>query len=88
MHSAESHVSFEFLTNAFFAHLYLNPETVVVALAFDHAVPLLIFAADAGSALNAPAIRAVERRAVAILRDMKTSVGYSAMVSRRNAIYA
>ena len=87
-HSVESQVSFEFFTNVFFAHLYLNPETVVVAFAFDHAVPLLIFAAEAGDAVKAPAIRAVESRAIAILRDMKTPVGYSAMVARRFQIYA
>jgi hypothetical protein len=87
-HSVESQVSFEFFTNVFFAHLYLKPETVVVALALEHAVPLLIFAADAGAGLNPPAMTTAESRAIAILRDMKTSVGYSAMVARRCGIYA
>jgi hypothetical protein len=69
-HSAESHVSFEFCTSVFFAHLYLYPEDVVVALSFEHAVPLLILAADAGAAFNPPAITTAESSAITTLRDM------------------
>jgi hypothetical protein len=65
----ESHVSFEFLTIEFFAHLYLNPETVVIAPAFEQAVPLLIFAA-AGETLMTPEIRAAESTAIPSLRAM------------------
>jgi hypothetical protein len=68
--SVESHVSFEFLTIVFFAHRYLNPETVVVAPDFEQAVPLLIFAAAAGETLMTPEIRVAESRAIPSLRAM------------------
>ena len=63
-------MSFEFFTIVFFAHLYLNPETVVMAFTFEQAVPLLIFAADAGETLIPPEIRAAESTAIASLRAM------------------
>jgi hypothetical protein len=69
-HSVESHVSFEFLTMEFFAQRYLKPETVVVAPTFEHATPLLIFAAAAGETLIPPEINAAESTAIKSLRAM------------------
>jgi hypothetical protein len=75
-------VSFEFFTIGFFAHLYLYPETVVVALTFEQATPLLIFAAaDAGTAETPPAIRTAERKVNETLRNMSSSNRYVEMIS-------
>jgi hypothetical protein len=54
----------------FFAQRYLKPETVVVAPTFEHATPLLIFAAAAGETLIPPEITAAESTAIRILRAM------------------
>jgi hypothetical protein len=75
--SSESQVSFEFLINGFFAHLYEEPLTLVVAPAFEQATPLLIFvAALAGTAVSEAATSVAAPATRRTLRNMKTSIDY------------
>jgi hypothetical protein len=73
--SSDNQVSFEFLTNGFFAQRYEEPLTFVVWPAFLQATPLLtLVAALAGRAVIDASTRAVAPATTMALRNMKTSI--------------